>query len=55
MVGKADEKSVDDRRDEGLLRMLKMRPKSNRELKVGRLRNPRHHPQESKSAKKQAD
>jgi hypothetical protein len=41
MAANTDEKSVDERRDEGLLRMLKMRPKKNQELKLGRPRNPR--------------
>jgi hypothetical protein len=36
------EKSDDDRKpDEGLLRMLKMRPKLNEDLKPGKTRNPR--------------
>jgi len=50
MVGKADEKSVDDRRDEGLLRMLKMRPMANHKLKLGRPRNPRKKPKTKKPA-----
>lgn len=35
------EKSDDERRDEGLLRMLKMRPVRNEQLKLGKPRNPR--------------
>jgi hypothetical protein len=38
-----DKHSPDDdrRRDEGLLRMLRMKPKKNMDLKLGRPRNPR--------------
>jgi hypothetical protein len=48
MAGNTDEKSVDDRRDEGLLRMLKMRPMANQKLKLGRPRNPRKTPKTKK-------
>jgi hypothetical protein len=48
MPGNADEKSGDVRRDEGLLRMLKMRPKTNQDLKLGRPRNPRKKPKTKK-------
>jgi hypothetical protein len=43
------DKSADQRRDEGLLRMLKTRPKRNEELKLGKPRNPR--PQKPKTKK----
>ena len=42
------EKSEDSRRDDGLLRMLKMRPKTNRELRLGKPRNPRKKPKTKK-------
>jgi hypothetical protein len=46
------EKSDDDKkRDEGLLRMLKTRPKRNEDLKVGKPRNPRR----PKAKKKKQD
>jgi hypothetical protein len=38
----------DRRRDDGLLRMLKMRPKNNEDLKLGKPRNPRHKPEKEK-------
>jgi hypothetical protein len=41
-------KSDDQRRDEGLLRMLKMRPKRNKDLKLGKPRNPRKKPETKK-------
>jgi hypothetical protein len=36
-----DKSEDDERRDEGLLRMLKAKPKQNKDLKLGKPRNPR--------------
>jgi hypothetical protein len=36
-----DKSDDDKRRDEGLLRMLKAKPKQNKDLKLGKPRNPR--------------
>jgi hypothetical protein len=42
MNNSVEDKSDDDkRRDEGLLRMLKTPPKQNKDLKLGKPRNPR--------------
>jgi hypothetical protein len=42
------EKSEDDRRDDGLRRLMKMKPKRHEDMKLGKPRNP----QQKKAAKK---
>jgi hypothetical protein len=43
-----DDKTADERRDAGLLRMLKTPPKHNKDLKLGKPRNPRHKAKKTK-------
>jgi hypothetical protein len=43
-----DKSDDDKRRDEGLLRMLKTKPKQNKDLKLGKPRNPRQKPKTKK-------
>jgi hypothetical protein len=44
----SNKKSDDEHRDAGLLRMLRMRPMSNQDLKLGKPRNPRQKPKAKK-------
>lgn len=48
MDHKSNPQQQDRERDEGLLRMLKMPPKPNKDLKLGKPRNPRKKPETKK-------